>query len=85
MSATELTEVILLKLDDIWRETNKNHMRAISYGIVFGLATTYQQQKEGKGGGGVRPAPASLTWGLAGLAVVLSSMLPEAFEALALT
>ena len=62
-------------------------MRAISYGIVFGLATTYQQQKEGKGGrgGGVRPAPASLTWGLAGLAVVLSSMLPEAFEALALT
>ena len=61
-------------------------MRAISYGIVLGLATTYQQQKEGKGkggkGGGRRPSPASLTWGLAGLAVVLSSMLPEAFEAL---
>ena len=61
-------------------------MRAISYGIVLGLATTYQQQKEGEGeggrGGGIRPTPASLTWGLAGLAVVLSSMLPEAFEAL---
>ena len=62
-------------------------MRAISYGIVLGLATTYQQQNEGRGRGGEgeggrRPSPASLTWGLAGLAVVLSSMLPEAFEAL---
>ena len=25
MSATELTEVILLKVDDIGKETNKNH------------------------------------------------------------
>ena len=25
MSATELTEVIILKVDDIWKETNKHH------------------------------------------------------------
>ena len=83
MSATELTEVIILKVDDIWKETNENHE---GYQLWYSVRPSHHlpaTKRGGRGrGGGVRPAPASLTWGLAGLAVVLSSMLPEAFEAL---
>ena len=83
MSATELTEVIILKVDDIWKETNKHHE---GYQLWYSVRPSHHlpatKRGEGEGGGGRRPSPASLTWGLAGLAVVLSSMLPEAFEAL---
>ena len=49
MSATELTEVIILKVDDIWKETNKHHE---GYQLWYSVRPSHHLPATKRGGGG---------------------------------
>ena len=49
MSATELTEVIILKVDNIWKETNENHE---GYQLWYSVRPSHHLPATKRGEGG---------------------------------